>query len=274
MAGRRKGVSVTAASFEQRFQDRLRLYEQDFDLSTLNQSSDKGLLDALIRQELLLENLQQSLQDITIDDTIDLLDKMSDIKKFSDLIRDATASVTTLQKTLSIDRKTRRNDNVTSIADYIKQIKREAEVFIDKRLQKIYCPNCKVMVGRFAPVHKHTAFKVAVECSQCNKMIIAHREASDIWVDVKDADWRRKYHAEIIQPVKKNNFRQLDIPERDDSVVIRVQDKDVHEPPMFTTEGELEQQPIKRIGLQDDVALHIHSNITEVTEATENTEDT
>lgn len=219
MARQKKEGSKT--DFEVRFQERLALYEKDFDLSTLNQSSDKGLLDALIRQELLLENLQTSLQQITEDDSIDLLDKMSDIKKFSDLIRDGTTSVTTLQRTLSIDRKTRKSDTVDSVADHIKKIKKEAHIFLDQRLHKIYCPNCKVMVGRFSPVHNHTAFTVSVECSQCGKAVRMHREARDIWFDIKDADWRRKYSAEIIQPTKKRGFQspaeQIDT--KDDIVI-------------------------------------------------------
>jgi len=224
--------------FERRFQERLALYERDFDLSTLNQSSDKGLLDALIRQELLLENLQVSLQQITEDESIDLLNKMSDIKKFSDLIRDGTTSVTTLQRTLSIDRKTRKSDTVDSVADHIKKIKKEAAIFLDKRLHKIYCPDCKVMVGRFSPVHDHTAFVVSVECSQCGRLVRMHREARDIWFDVKDADWRRKYNAEIVQPTKKRGFQppseQVDTP---DNVVIDIQETNA---PTFAVEDIIE----------------------------------
>lgn len=225
MVKQRKTSSTTKTNFESRFQDRLALYEKDFDISTLNSSSDRGLLDALIRQELLLENLQISLQQITEDDSIDLLDKMGDIKKFSDLIRDGTASVTTLQRTLSIDRKTRKNDAVDSIADHIKKIKKEAAIFIDKRLYKIYCPNCKIMVGRFSPVHNHTAFIISVECSQCGKSVRMHRETKDIWFDVKDADWRRKYNVEVVQPEKKGNFKVSDnFIETDDDVIIDSQE--------------------------------------------------
>jgi len=194
-----------STTFQKRFEERLAKYENDFDLTTLNNSSDRGLLESLIRDELLLEDLQYELQAITESDD-PILDRMQDVKRLSDLIRDFSTSITTLQRTLSIDRKTRKLDTVDSVAEHIKKIKKEASVFLDKRLTKIYCPNCKVMVGRFAAVHTHTAFTISIECSQCKKSVRLRREEKDIWTEIKDSEWRKKYPPEIEQPTKKAGF--------------------------------------------------------------------
>lgn len=208
----------TRTEFQKRFESRLALYEKDFDLSTLNSSSDKGLLDSLIRDELLLEDLQHELQLITESEE-PILDRMQDVKRLSDLIRDFSNSITTIQRTLSIDRKTRKLDTVDSVADHIKKVKKEASAFLDRRLTKIYCPDCKVMVARFSPVHEHTGFTIAIECSQCGKSIRMHRAAKDVWFDVRDAEWRKKYPVEIIPSAKQKGFNP-DIPIVSDDLII------------------------------------------------------
>src|SRR4051812_47781485 len=190
---------------EKRVQERLALYREDYDIDALNSSNDKAMLMTLIRCEIILENVQDEITNITGGDS-DFVEEADRLKKLFDIQRDMMTQITKAQQTLSIDRKTRKSEQTSSVAEYVRELKVEASRFLDKRLVRIYCPDCKVMVGRYAPVHDHTAFLVATECSQCGKSIRAHREARDIWFDIKDADWRSEYKSEIIQPKLKHGF--------------------------------------------------------------------
>lgn len=168
----------------------------------------------------MLQSLQEEIENLTTNEN--LLEQAANYKKLSDLIRDITNSTISIQRTLGIDRKTRKSEETDSVAGYIRNLKREAKSFLEDRLIRIYCPTCKVMVGRFAPVHDHTGFKVMVECSQCGKSVRANREAKDIWFDLaKDAEWRRPHPVQIVLPAEKEGFTSSDFTtEFEDEVII------------------------------------------------------
>lgn len=204
-----------------RINERLELYRRDFDVDSLNSSNDRAMLMTLIRCEIILENVQDEITDITSAGS-DFLEEADKLKKLFDLQRDMMGQITKAQQTLSIDRRTRKTEQTSSVAEYIRELKREATQFLDKRLIRVYCPDCKVLVGRYGPAHDHTAFVVATECSQCHKAVRAHRETNDIWFDVRDADWRRAYQADIVQPRLRTGFhaRSTDtVPVADDLII-------------------------------------------------------
>lgn len=205
--------SSHAAVYERRIRDRLAQYEKDYKIEDLNNSNDKTLLMILIRSELLLEDLQRQLQVVLVPEgeQLDIMSQANEIKKLSDLVRDLTTQITTVQKTLDIDRKSRKKDAEASAAEYIRTLKKNAKEFLDQRATKIHCPDCGVMVGRVFPVHEHTAYRFEVQCSQCHRMIIAKRDERDIWFDIKDAEWRRQYPAEVVQTEKKKGFKPSEI---------------------------------------------------------------
>lgn len=215
-------------SFEHRFQERLDEYSKFYQVGTLNDANDRTLLHTAIKQELLIEDLQSRMEEIVNEDEIDA----GELKKLADLLRDGVKTITDVQKALGIDRKTRMAEESDTAAEYIAFLKREAKNFIDKRLVKVYCKKCKVMVGRFSPVHKHTAYTISFACSQCGKVTTVQRNARDVFFDVKDADWRRKYPAEIIQPDDddKDGFNPEEIAaDIDDDVIISDDTPDIIE---------------------------------------------
>lgn len=191
---------MTTKEFEKRFSNKLADYAKNFDLESLNDANDKTLLTIMIKTELMIEDLQEQIQEKVVSGG---LDDATEIKKLFDLLRDATNTVSTLQKTLGIDRKSRKTEQSDSVAEYIRTLKSMAADFMERRLVKIYCPNCQIMVARFSAVHEHTAFAVQIQCNQCNKTVRARRSERDIWFDVKDSDWRKKYPAEIVHPKRR-----------------------------------------------------------------------
>jgi hypothetical protein len=193
-----------------KFQQRLDDYARDYRIDELNQSNDRAALHSLIGAELMLEALQKEVERIVSEEN--LIEKASEVKKLSDLIRDMTTTVTTIQRTLAIDRKTRKSEETDNFAGWLRATKQAAKKFIEDRMVKIYCPDCKVMVGRYSPVHHHTAFKIITECSQCGKGVRANRDSRDIWFDLaRDSEWRRKYPVEIINPSTKQGFNPQSI---------------------------------------------------------------
>ncbi len=221
-------------SFEERFRLKLAEYSKAFRIEDLNDANDRSTLEIMLRTELMIEDLQEQIRDLMGDN---IVDNASNIKKLADLLRDSTTTITNLQKTLSIDRKTRKTEETASVADYIRALKRDAKEFMDQRIVRVYCPDCKIMVGRIYPVHDHTAFLCSFQCSQCNRPVRARREERDILFDIKDSAWRRKYKPEIIQPKK---FAELEAGEHEDDLIINAD-------PSVETTDLVEQVPVAQL---------------------------
>lgn len=225
------------ALFEERLKQKMEEYAKVYDIGALNDANDKTTLLMLVQTEIMVEGLQEKIQTIIAEDPVG---QATDLKKLADLLRDATETITKLQRTLAIDRKSRKEEETGSVADYIKSIQSIAHDFIEKRIIKVYCQECKVMVGRFHPVHEHTAYSLQFECSQCGTMVKTSRKSKDYLFDVKDAEWRRKHRAEIVQP--KINLTTDIIDAESEDVIIPEFDKEI---PKVTTPNTKEDMLIQ-----------------------------
>lgn len=225
-------------SFDERFKVKLAEYGKAFRIEDLNDANDKSTLEIMLRTELMIEDLQEQIRDLMGEN---IVDNASNIKKLADLLRDSTTTITNLQKTLSIDRKTRKTEETASVADYIRNLKKDAKDFMDQRIVRVYCPDCKIMVGRIFPVHDHTAFMCSFQCSQCNKAIRARREERDIFFDIKDSAWRRKYKPEIVQPKK---FTEITPGDQEDDLIINADPSLETDPVEELPVAQLEDQQI------------------------------
>lgn len=181
-------------SFEQRFRDKLSEYEKTYDLE-FNTANDRANLHALITNTLIIEDLQRSLQDMINDQNLD----PNNIEKTTQLIQKLLSTNQQLERQLSIDRKTRRASGADNLAEYIASLQNAARQFLEQRLIRVICPDCKVMVGRFAPVHEHTRYVIAFQCSQCSKMVSLERDERSVWFDLKPREyrWRKNFPVSI-----------------------------------------------------------------------------
>lgn len=194
-------------TFDEKFQAKLESYGKAFRIEDLNDANDKSTLEIMLKTEVMIDDLQRQIQDLMDESPTE---QVGNIKKLHDLLRDAGTMIVTYQKTLAIDRKTRKTEETASVADYIRTLKRDAKDFMDQRIITVYCQTCKVMVGRIYPVHDHTAFSVSFQCSQCSKLIRARREDRDVLFDVRDRKWREKGVPEVIQPKKFTRMEAID----------------------------------------------------------------
>lgn len=184
----------------QRFSDILQEYSEKYDLATLSSPNDKANLEALINNQIIIESLQAKVQELIEDDPVSNIDI---IQRLSTSLRDSIERNLQLERALALDRKTRNSSSAESVADYIVSLKQTAQEFLEKRLVKVYCPNCQVLLARFSIVHDHSPFELRVKCNQCENDVTSAREEKDIFFDIKDSAWRKKYKYTVKQSKEK-----------------------------------------------------------------------
>jgi predicted nucleic acid-binding Zn ribbon protein len=172
-------------------------YAKKYDLVGLDNPNDISNLRTMIYNQLMIDQLQENMQK-SIQDGEDLSPDM--LKKSLDSITTLSQQNLRLESQLGIDRKTRKDGQADDFATYLTQLKQTAKEFMDKRITKVFCKSCNIMVGRISGVYDTTAFEAAFQCPQCKKQAVVKRKERDIFFDQKDPDWRRKYPMEVIQP--------------------------------------------------------------------------
>ncbi len=183
------------------FERTLAAYKQKYNVDSLDSPNDVANLHSMIRNQLLITQLQDQL-DTIVGDAGDT----SSIKKILDSIVALSETNMQLEKTLGIDRKTRKQEASESIPEYLATLRQRAREWLEteERLLKVYCPDCKIMVGRISGVYATTEYFGSFQCPQCNKRITVNRVERDVFYDVKDSEWRRKYPIEIEQARRTN----------------------------------------------------------------------
>lgn len=197
------------------FDEILAEYKEAYDVESLASPNDRANLDMLINNKLLIERLQEEVQTLMAGE---LVANLSAIEKLQRTIQAAIEQSIAIERTLGIDRKTRKKDNQEDVGAYIAMIKSKATEFLEKQLIYVYCENCKVMCGRVLPAHDHTEFEARFRCTQCKKMAIVKRNERDVFFDVKGNNgWRKAFPVEVEQPLEKAMYDGDDVEVIDDS---------------------------------------------------------
>lgn len=182
---------------ELRFDRILNEYKDKYNVESLDSPNDIANLHTMIRNQIIIEKLQSQMNDLTDQDEIDPVA----VKKILDSLVALSESNVVYERTLGIDRKSRKQESAESTADYLVGLKARAKEWLDneERLTKIHCKACSIMVGRISGVYETTFYEGRFQCPQCKKQITVKREERDIFFDVKDANWRKKYPIEVEQ---------------------------------------------------------------------------
>jgi len=180
-----------------RFQEILADYADKYDLATLSSPNDRANLEMLINNQVIVESIQVKLQELTEDDPVENIDI---IQRLGSSLKDIIERNLQLERALALDRKTRNSNSSESVAEYLVNLKQTALDFLEKRLTRVYCPDCKTLVARFSVVHDHSPFSMRVKCNQCEKDVTVEREERDIFFDIKDSAWRKKYRYKVAKP--------------------------------------------------------------------------
>jgi hypothetical protein len=200
---------------EKEFNRILKEYSERYDIEGLSSPNDVANLNNMIRNQILIQRLQSRLDDILTGDKVDSIET----KKILDSIVSLNETNIQLERQLGIDRKTRKQQQQESFPDYLAGIKKLAREFLnnDDILLRVFCKSCKIMVGRISGVYDTTEYNAAFQCPQCKKYTTVTRKERDIFFDVKNADWRRKYPIEVVQPKRVKNAPHIDV--ADDLVI-------------------------------------------------------
>lgn len=132
--------------FEKRIQEKLREFEQEYDLTDMK-VNDKTSLRALIQGVIALEDYEQTLFLLrTSEDGINA-DNVYIFEKMNKVASDLREDISKLQSDLKISRRSRKSDADSSFIDYLESIKAKAKKFYESKMSYIYCPKCKTLLG-------------------------------------------------------------------------------------------------------------------------------
>ena len=182
-----------------RFQEILADYADKYDLATLSSPNDRANLEMLINNQVIVESIQAKLQELTEEGPVENIDI---IQRLGSSLRDIIERNLQLERALALDRKTRNSNSSESVAEYLVSLKQTAMDFLERRLMRVYCPDCNILVARCSIVHDHSPFLLRVKCTQCERDVVVERAERDVFFDIKDSAWRKKYRYKTVQPKK------------------------------------------------------------------------
>lgn len=155
-----------AKRFEQRIEEKLAKFSDDYDLTDLK-INDREVLRGLVQSIISLEDYEQELfrmrsQGVNTENllAIDKLQKvMEGIRK----------SISDSQNDLSITRKHRKSDQETSVIAYLENLKDKARKFYQARMSFVFCPKCHTLLctSWFLFAEEHNV--VTLVCKQKDK---------------------------------------------------------------------------------------------------------
>lgn len=157
----------TSKKFEERIEEKLRQFSEDYDLSDLK-VNDMQILRALIQATLSLEDYEQLLFKIRTEgissDNIILVDKIQNV------VSNLGKYISSFQNDLDITRKVRKSDQEQSVVAYIESLKEKARQFYESRMSYVFCPKCNTLLATLWTLYpEQERNKLALVCEHKNQ---------------------------------------------------------------------------------------------------------
>jgi uncharacterized protein with PIN domain len=161
----------TDKSYDQRFNDKLKLFETEFAVD-MNNSNDAESLNNLIRLLIQSEDVDKDIRGIQ---TVQQKDKddVFILQKLGDFQRDLHMSIADLQDKLGITRKVRKEKAVDDIPQWIDGVLAKAKDFFDRQTKTVECPKCNIELVRYW-INFPDLTSIAdftTECPHCGEII-------------------------------------------------------------------------------------------------------
>lgn len=180
-------------------------YKERYDLESLANPNDKSNLDMLINNQLIIAKMQEEMQSII--DGGEIIKEAGSLAKLQSTIQSLIDLSLQIERTLGIDRKSRKRESQEDITSYIQMLEQAAEEWLELNLIKVECPHCKILLSRILPVHEHLDFDTKWRCSQCFKLVEVKRKERDVFYNLRgDNKWRKKYPIEIKHPTTDQEY--------------------------------------------------------------------
>lgn len=165
---------ITSKHFETQINEKLKEFELDYDLTDLK-VNDKSVLRALIQALLSLEKFEQMAFKIQSNLTKPEYASigLADLERLNRVMTVIRTDISRMQEDLKITRKTRKSDREESVIAYIDNIKARSRKFLESRYGSVYCPNCKMLIGRvWAKDGDNSNNKFWFYCKRCDERVI------------------------------------------------------------------------------------------------------
>jgi hypothetical protein len=162
-----KGVGGSSKAFEERIENELAKFENDYDLSDMK-INDRAVLRNLVQSIISLEQYEQDLYLLRESGGI-TADNVLAIQKLQNVMSELRNDISKMQNDLSITRKHRRSDQETSVLAYIESLKEKARKFVEARSQYYFCPKCHTLLSTAWYLYPQEKNEVTLICKQKDK---------------------------------------------------------------------------------------------------------
>lgn len=170
-----KPVNVSAPkqkSNDSRFNEKMKILLKEFEID-MNSSNDKEALNALVRQQIQLENVNRDIDALQAQEGMSK-DDYAKLKQLGDFQRNVIISINDLQDKMGITRKIRKEKAVDDIPQWIDSVLEKAKTFYDSKTVTIECPKCIIELSRYwlnFPKENNN-INMELTCWKCKEVIM------------------------------------------------------------------------------------------------------
>lgn len=141
MAQKEAGIAINKM-FEARIKRKIDQLKEQYDFSDLK-PNDWNLVRSLAQCEIDLEDIQLKMYNSRNEEEWDIIAYQTMSKMRNDLVK----TISDIQNDLQITRKVRKNDQETSVINFIDDLKKRNKKFLATKRKKIICPKCHRMIA-------------------------------------------------------------------------------------------------------------------------------
>lgn len=164
----KKNIGGGSKDFEERINQKLKEFEQDYDLSDLK-INDRDSLRSLIQKQLTLEDYEQYLFALRSNGIAEA--QLQTFEKFQKAMESLTSDISKIQNDLMITRRVRKSDQDASVMAYIDGLKEKAKRFYESKMSYIFCEKCNMLLA--------TMWTLYPEEERNKLALVCHRKLAD-----------------------------------------------------------------------------------------------
>jgi len=135
---------------------------KDYDIEGMK-ANDIFMLKQLAYLMLQMDDLEKQLYEASQEGNLELY------KKLQDLASSVRKDIISYQDRLGITRKNRQATEESSVAEFIKDLKKRASKLYDREMIYLYCPETNKLLATCWVANKKGQHKVNIFCPHCNK---------------------------------------------------------------------------------------------------------
>lgn len=128
----------------ERFDFKMKGFEKDYELGDLKYN-DKQMLNSLIEGLLSLEDLEEHSRRMRSKKIL-AEDDIEDLRKLTFIISKFRTDISKIQDDLNMVRKGRESEKNVSVLNYLENLKKEASILYEKKMNYVFCPKCKQLL--------------------------------------------------------------------------------------------------------------------------------